>query len=54
MLGEVIFDLSDAPGALWGEVGPQMAPQRELLRLDVLEAAEALLGHPWPLEGVLC
>lgn len=51
MLGEVIFDLSEASGALWGEVGPQMAPQRDLLRLDVLEAAEALLGHSWPIEG---
>ena len=56
MLGEVIFDLSEAPGALWGDVGPQIAPQRDLLRLDVLEAAEALLGHSWPLEGdaLLC
>jgi hypothetical protein len=51
MLGEVIFDLSEAPGALWGDVGPQIAPQRDLLRLDVLEAAEVLLGHSWPIEG---
>jgi hypothetical protein len=51
MLGEIIFDLSEAPGALWGDVGPQIAPQRDLLRLDVLEAAEALLGHSWPIEG---
>ena len=56
MLGEVMFDLSEAPGALWGDVGPQIAPQRDLLRLDVLEAAEALLGHSWPIEGdaLLC
>ena len=52
MLGEVIFALSEAPGALWGEVGPQIAPQRDLLRLDVLEAAEALLGHSWPIDGL--
>ena len=51
MLSEVIFDLSEAPGALWGDVGPQMAPERDLLRLAVLEAAEALLGHSWPIEG---
>ena len=51
MLGEVIFNLSEAPGALWGEVGPQIAPQRDLLRLDVLKAAEALLGHSWPIDG---
>jgi hypothetical protein len=44
MLVEVVFDLSEAPGALWGEVGPQMARQRDLLRLDALEAAEALVG----------
>ena len=51
MLGEVIFDLSEAPGALWGEVGPRMARRLDLLRLDVLEAAEALVGHSWPIEG---
>ena len=47
MLGEVISDLSEAPGALWGEVRPQMAAQRDRLRLDVLEVAEALQGHSW-------
>jgi hypothetical protein len=34
-----------------GDVGPEIAPQRNLLRPDVLEAAEAILGHSWPIEG---
>ena len=50
-LGAVIFDLREAPGAMWAGVRGDLANARDLLRLDVVKAAEALMGGPWPIVG---
>jgi hypothetical protein len=50
MLGEVIADLGEGPGALWGVLRADLTPRRDLLRLDVLAAAERLLGYSWLIE----
>jgi hypothetical protein len=50
-LGAVIFDLREAPGSLWAGLRGDLANARDLLRLDVVAAAEALMGGPWPILG---
>ena len=51
MIGAVIFDLRTDCGALWADLDGDLACARDLLRLDVVEAAEALIGGPWPILG---
>jgi hypothetical protein len=51
MLGAVVFDLRNAPGAVWRDLPPELDRQRELLLLDVLAAFERLTGEPWPILG---